>query len=155
MIDTLLFKQYQGVITPLYDLLLLADPSRQMIEQYIHQSDVVTVYHTGQLVGLYVLFPVDAQLAEIRNLAVTPEFQGKGIGQKMLHHAIEYAQQKAFKKLIIGTGNSSVAQLYLYQKMGFRITDIKPDFFTTHYPNPIIENGVVCRDMLVLSKTLT
>lgn len=148
------FTVHREALAPLYDLLLLADPEKHMIEQYIHQSDIVTVHTNGQLIGLYVLFPINDYSAEIKNMAVTPAFQGKGIGQSILDHTFTYAHQKGIRKLIIGTGNSSIGQLYLYQKAGFRITEIKPDFFTTHYPTPIFENGIACRDMIVLTKML-
>lgn len=39
----------------------------------------------------------------------------------------------------------------LYQKCGFRIVGIDRDFFTDHYPEPIYENGIWCRDMIRLS----
>lgn len=51
--------------------------------------------------------------------------------------------------LMIGTGNSSLAQLRLYQRLGFRIVSIVPDFFA-NYPEPIYENGILCRDMVRL-----
>ena len=49
----------------------------------------------------------------------------------------------------IGTGNSSLDQLALYQKLGFRITGIVAGFFYD-YPKPIVENGIACRDMVRL-----
>ncbi len=54
----------------------------------------------------------------------------------------------------IGTGNSSVNQLSLYQKCGFRITGIEHDYFTKHYEEEIVENGLLCRDMIRLSLDL-
>lgn len=58
---------------------------------------------------------------EIMNIAVAEHLQGKGIGKKLLRHAIETAKGYGMSKLEVGTGNSSVSQLALYQKCGFRI----------------------------------
>ena len=49
----------------------------------------------------------------------------------------------------IRTSNSSLDQLALYQKLGFRITGIVAGFFDD-YPEPIVENGIACRDMVRL-----
>jgi hypothetical protein len=44
----------------------------------------------------------------------------------------------------------SINQLALYQNMGFRIAGVDVDFFTRNYPEAIVENGIVCRDMIRL-----
>jgi ribosomal protein S18 acetylase RimI-like enzyme len=53
--------------------------------------------------------------------------------------------------LEVGTGNSSIGQLALYQKCGFRITGIDYNYFIRHYDEPIFENGIPCRDMIRLA----
>jgi hypothetical protein len=53
------------------------------------------------------------------------------------------------KALWVGTGNSSLSQLALYQKCGFRIREIESGFFES-YPEPIVENGIRCIDMVRL-----
>jgi ribosomal protein S18 acetylase RimI-like enzyme len=137
-----------------YELLLLADPSKVNVNQYIFNSSVYTAHQAGQMVGCYVLYKRDHKTIEIKNVSVLSDYQGKGIGTRLLHDAIDKAKLNGFKKIVIGTGNSSVGQLYLYQKVGFRITEILPDFFKKNYADPIIENGIECRDMIVLTKEL-
>jgi N-acetylglutamate synthase-like GNAT family acetyltransferase len=137
-----------------YDLLLIADPSINNIDKYISDSVVYTAEFRGQTVGCYVLYNVDRETIEVKNIVVDGKFQGKGIGTILLKDAIEKAKFNGLKKIIIGTGNSSIGQLYLYQKVGFRITDIKVDFFRINYNEPIIENGIECRDMIMLTKEL-
>ena len=137
-----------------YDLLLIADPSIHNIDKYISDSVVYTADFKGQTVGCYVLYNVDKETTEIKIIVVDGKFQGKGIGTILLNDAIKRAKLRGIKKIIIGTGNSSIGQLYLYQKVGFRITDIKPDFFKINYNEPIIENGIECRDMIILTREL-
>lgn len=64
------------------------------------------------------------------------------------------ARGQGAKTLEIGTGNSSLNQLGLYQKCGFRIIGVDKDFFTRHYEDEIVENGIICRDMIRLSMDL-
>ncbi|PKL30065.1 MAG: GNAT family N-acetyltransferase, partial [Spirochaetae bacterium HGW-Spirochaetae-10] len=67
---------------------------------------------------------------------------------------IEWAQKNGSRSIVIGTGNSSLTQLSLYQKLGFRMDHIIKDFFTDNYSEPIVENGLLCRDMVVLKRDL-
>ncbi len=137
-----------------YHLLLMADPSKKIIDTYIFNSDVYVSDHSGQITGCYVLYQIDSEVMEIKNIAVDEAGQGKGLGTTLLYDAIDRAKSAGCKRIIIGTGNSSVGQLYLYQKVGFRITGINPNFFRDHYQEPIIENGIECRDMIMLTKEL-
>jgi N-acetylglutamate synthase-like GNAT family acetyltransferase len=137
-----------------YNLLLIADPSKTNIDKYIFDSAIYVADIDGQIIGCYVLYLVDNDNIEIKNIVVNEKHQGKGMGTFLLNDAIKKAKLKGLKNIIIGTGNSSIGQLYLYQKAGFRITDIKPDFFSKNYNEPIFENGIECRDMIVLTKYL-
>ena len=69
-----------------------------------------------------------------------------------MEDAVEEAKRKGYKTIEVGTGNSSIGQLVLYQKCGFRISGIDIDFFVRHYPEEIFENGIQCRDMIRLSQ---
>lgn len=91
---------------------------------------------------------------EIKNLAVKQSLQRQGLGRLLINACINIAREREIKTITIGTGNSSLNQLSLYQKCGFRITAIDHDFFTRNYPQQIIENGIICRDMIRLSLNL-
>lgn len=137
-----------------YDLLLLADPSREIIDSYIHDSRVYVALIGDVRVGVYVLTPLEDKKAEVKNIAIHESWQGRGLGKQLLTDAAIKARDLGFRTLVIGTGNSSVAQLYLYQRSGFEITAIRKDFFIQHYPEPIYENGIQCKHMIMLEKTL-
>ena len=137
-----------------WDLLLDADPSAAAVERYLDASDVYVALISEEVVGTFVLYPVDAARVEIKNIAVLERLQGKGIGQRLLKEAAAIASAGGATTLTIGTANSSVAQLYLYQKCGFEITSIKYKFFLENYPEPLFENGIQCKHMIMLSKEL-
>lgn len=133
-----------------YDLLLLADPSREIVEEYVKRGDCYGAYLNDEVIGEYVLIRTRPETVEIVNVAVREDYQGRGIGKKLVLHAIESAQRENMKTVEIGTGNSGVQQLALYQKCGFRIVGVDPDFFVRHYDEEIYENGIQCRDMVRL-----
>ena len=137
-----------------YDLLLLADPSKRLVDQYLKRSDLYIARQNDETIGVVVLFPLTAEVVEIKNIAVRPDFQGQGVGHYLRENVMQIALLKKKKSICIGTANSSVGQLYLYQKLGFEITDIKKDFFTDNYAEPIYENGIQAKHLLVLVKQL-
>lgn len=136
------------------DLLLLADPSRKIVEEYLKRGDCYIAEGDNQVVGVYVLLPTRPETVELVNVAVAEKHQGRGIGKLLVMDAIKTAKGKGYKTIEIGTGNSSIGQLALYQKCGFRIAGIDTDFFIRHYREEIFENGIQCRDMIRLSQDL-
>jgi len=139
---------------PPMDLLLLADPSRILVEEYIQRGECFVAESGGQIIGVYVLLPTRPETVELVNIAVKESEQGKGLGKQLVIHAIEVAKSKGYRTIEVGTGNSSIGQIALYQKCGFRITGVDIDFFIRHYSEAIFENGIQCRDMVRFSQDL-
>ena len=135
-------------------LLLLADPSPKMVKEYITRGECFVAECDKQIIGVYVLLPTRPEIVELVNVAVSEDQHGRGIGKQLVIDAIHTAKENGFKTIEIGTGNSSIGQLALYQKCGFRITGVDLDFFTRHYVEEIFENGILCRDMIRLSQDL-
>lgn len=134
------------------ELLLLADPERAAIERYLSKSQVFALRAGDErIVGVIVLTPLPApDEIEIKNIAVAEDQQGQGLGRALLSFAVAEARRQGMRAIEIGTGNSSLGQLALYQKTGFRMHRIDRDFFTRNYAAPIFENGIQCRDMVIL-----
>lgn len=147
----LTYKTYESADPIPYDLLLLADPSIEMVDDYFRRGHCVLAYCGDRLVGEFVLIPTRPATVEIVNIAVDEGVQGQGFGKRLVKQAIREAKRLGAKTIEIGTGNSSVMQLYLYQKCGFRIVGVDVDFFVRHYEEAIEENGIPCRDMIRLA----
>jgi aminoglycoside 6'-N-acetyltransferase I len=137
-----------------YDLLLLADETIESIDKYVHQSDIYVFEQDQVMIAVFTLQRIDSDTAEIKNIAVDTAFQGQGIGQRLLKDAMNLAKGKGFKRLIIGTGDAGIQQLYIYQKVGFEIYDIKHRFFLDNFPQPLFENGIQLKHMIMLKKDL-
>lgn len=136
-----------------YDLLLLADPSRKAIDDYIKRG-FAYVCIKDKIIGIYVLLQTRSNTIELINIAVEESYHSKGVGKKLLCHAIETAKELGAKILDVGTGNSSISQLYFYQKSGFRIVGVDKDYFVKNYEEDIYENNIKCVDMIRLSLEL-
>ena len=136
------------------ELLLTADPSKEMVNRYLLKGDCYIAQNAEEIIGVYVLLPLSSDAIELVNIAVADREQGKGLGKKLVYHAIEMAKKHGYKTIEVGTGNSSLTQLALYQKCGFRMKEIDHDFFIRNYAEQIYEDGIQCRDMIRLSKNL-
>jgi ribosomal protein S18 acetylase RimI-like enzyme len=137
-----------------FELLLIADPSQDAIEKYIWESDVFLLKSGSEVIGVIAVLELTNSELEIKNVAIKEDFQAKGFGKDLIRSICKLYAEKGAKKIKIGTGNSSIHQLGLYQKLGFEITSVDKDFFLREYEEDIFENGIQCKDMIYLSKNL-
>ncbi|PHS15903.1 MAG: GNAT family N-acetyltransferase [Kangiella sp.] len=142
----------QDINKDLLNLLLTADPDLQAIEEYIANAIIFVAKESTMFIGIVVVTLTNDQY-EIKNIAVLKSHQNQGIAKQFIFKAKDYAKDKGALSIIVGTGNSSLSQLALYQKCGFRMKSIEENFFLK-YPEPIFENGIRCLDMVMLSAKL-
>jgi aminoglycoside 6'-N-acetyltransferase I len=135
-------------------LLLDADPAWEIVEQYLNREWVFMCCYDDIIIGIYVLFPLDETTIELKNIAVSEAFQNKGIGTLMLRNAVDRVRSLGYHRMIVCTGNASIGPLYLYQREGFILTDVRWNYVTEHYPEPMYDDGILVRHMLVLSQDL-
>lgn len=143
---------YSGPYTPeIMALLLDADPDEAAVKAYLKAADILVANHNTEVVGIAVLTH-QGEGFELRNIAVHNMHQGKGIAKQLISEIKKLAKSKGAKTLDVGTGNSSLGQLALYQKCGFRLHSIDKNFFANY--EPIFENGIRCIDMVRLRAEL-
>jgi ribosomal protein S18 acetylase RimI-like enzyme len=165
MSDDLTIRRLSPGEAPPWELLLLADPSRPRVEGYLAAGCCYVAALAEPLpgakragdaiIGVFVLAATGPRVYELMNIAVAERCQGRGWGKQLVHAAIAEARRLGAESLEVGTGNSSLQQLALYQKCGFRIVGVERDFFKEGYGAEIYENGIRCLDMIRLSLSLT
>ncbi len=129
-------------------LLLMGDPNETSINSYLTECKIFICQYNNACIGIALLH-VKNQTFELKNIAVLPDYQNKGVAKALISHIKALAKSLGADQLEVGTGNSSLAQLSLYQKCGFRLSRIDKDFFI-NYHQPIYENGIRCIDMIRL-----
>lgn len=138
-----------------WPLLLLADPSVEMINRYLPDGELWEMRRDdGGLLCVAVVSPVSSTVCELKNLAVTEGEHNRGIGGRMLEHLLR-AYASRYGSMLVGTSNSNPRAIIFYVSHGFRYVGTLIGFFTDHYPEPIIEEGIPCVDMLMLKRPLT
>ncbi len=165
MNDDLTIRRLTPGEPPPWGLLLLADPSCPRVEAYLAAGHcyvaalaepLAGAKNAGDaIIGVLVLVATGPRVYELMNIAVAERYQGRGWGKQLVHAAISEARRLGAEVLEVGTGNSSLQQLALYQKCGFRIAGVEQDFFKEGYGAEIYENGIRCLDMIRLSLSLT
>ncbi|TKF13603.1 GNAT family N-acetyltransferase [Enterovibrio norvegicus] len=135
------------------DLLLEADPSEASISSYLSDSWCFTASENARILAACVVKPLNDGLAEIYNVSVYPEYQGKGIGSALLTFVLSQLPNKGVTRVELGTGTFGY-QLTYYQRLGFRVDSVVKDHFLRNYSEPIFEKGIQHQDMLRLYKAL-
>ena len=132
-------------------LLLLADEQENMVERYL-ENGTMYVLEDNEVKAECVVTDEGNGILEIKNIAVVPEYQGKGYGKMLLDFiACKYAG--SYSILQVGTGDSPLT-IPFYEKCGFVRSHIVPRFFTDNYDHPIYEGGIQLVDMIYLQKHL-
>ncbi|GMQ46411.1 GNAT family N-acetyltransferase [Vibrio sp. 10N] len=132
------------------DILLIADPEEAAINVYRQRCQAYAAFLQDKIVAA-LLVEVDnsRQTAELFNIAVYSEYQGRGFGGVLLDETLKMLAETGIKQVELGTGTFGY-QLSFYQKHGFRVDSIVKDFFLDNYDEPIFEQGIQHKDMLRL-----
>jgi ribosomal-protein-alanine N-acetyltransferase len=68
----------------------------------------------------------------INNVAVRPEFRRRGFASTLLEHVMDEAVRRGATKATLEVRRSNVAALRLYDRLGFSVSGVRPNY----YANP-------------------
>jgi len=132
-------------------LLLLADEQENMIGRYLDRGTMYALFD-DDVRAVCVVTDEGEGILELKNLAVSPAHQKKGYGRAMLEF-LQKEYRGKFHTLQLGTGDSPLTVPF-YEKCGFVRSRVVKNFFTDNYDHPIIECGILLRDMVYFKKEL-
>ncbi len=135
------------------DLLLLADPDIDIINSYIDEGDLFVLFNNDIAVTAAIVTKIDDNTCELKNIATYEAYQGHGFGKKLIKYIFEYYKNQ-YENIIVGTGNSSISNIAFYKSLGFNYDSTLENFFVDNYLEPIFEDGIQCKDMLLFKKAL-
>ncbi len=133
------------------DLLLEADPSKDMISKYLNDSDVYGLKIGEEIVSLAVILPISKNTLELKNLVTKKEYRNKGYSKKLLKSLCGNYKQK-YSKMLVGTTENNIP---FYVKQGFdKYEKTIRNFFIDNYKEEICDGDLHCTDMYYYSKDL-
>ena len=117
---------------------------KQLLSSY-HSSDQCTVAWGDNTVIGYTIFSAVLDEATLLNIAVSPDYQGKGYGGKLLWHGLSVLNQHGIVTCYLEVRVSNTNALSLYRSAGFTQVGVREGYY------PAI-NGR--EDALVMSRQL-
>lgn len=91
-------------------------------------STLFVYEENDEIIGMYDIW-VTFEIAQIANIAVDPNYQGKGYGQKLMDTLIQYCEEKECENITLEVRVSNEAAIALYQKNGFVISHIRKQYY--------------------------
>jgi len=110
--DELVELRYKVLLEPLG--LKFLDSFRSKEVAYLHIGCIENL--EDKLVGGLILAPINDEDIRLMQVAVSPSYQGEGIGRALVEYAQKRAKEAGFSKIIMHAMLSVVA---FYEKMGY------------------------------------
>ena len=152
--DLRLHELQPGEAIP-FSLLLLAD-EEDAIRKYIYNSSVYTLYYKPQKdpIGVIAISRANESEIEIKNIGVLESFRNNGIGSLLINYVKEIAYKENYTDIIVGTADNGINQSRFYERNGFVKYAVKKNYFIDNYSRPIVDDGVLLKDMVMLKMKL-
>ena len=90
-----------------------------------HAGRIFAARNNGQIVGMVsLLFTIStaegAKACWLEDMVVRPDQRGKGLGTRLLQHAISYAKANGFSRIALLTDQTNDRAIRFYERHGFR-----------------------------------
>jgi ribosomal protein S18 acetylase RimI-like enzyme len=131
------------------ELLLLADEQESMIDRYLDRGEMFVLEDNG-VKAVCVVTDEGNGVCELKNIAVNSGSQRQGYGKKLINHLLNHYIGK-YTRMIVGTGDVP-SSVRFYERCGFEPSHCIENFFTDNYDHPMIEDGILLKDMVYFKR---
>ena len=106
------------------DLKTLQNPESYVLEK---GGEVFFAILDGEVVGTAAMSQTDKGIYELAKMAVARQFQGLGIGKKLLKRCVDFSKEREATEIFLITNDSLKPALSLYLSFGFVLNDQNDD----------------------------
>lgn len=133
------------------DLLVSADPEKDVVMQYIEKGDVFVLSNNGKALAEILITPVDSETCELKNIATVSDARGNGFAGMLIQYVFNEYKGK-YKRMIVGTTENMIP---FYVLNGFtKYYKTAKNFFVDNYKEEIWDGNLHCIDMYYYVKEL-
>ncbi len=93
----------------------------QKFNQLDEIREAIVVYDHGRAVGGGAIRRYDDENIELKRVFVHNEYQGQGIGSRLVSLLIEWAAELGYRRMILETGELLAESGAVYKKLGFAV----------------------------------
>ena len=93
----------------------------QKFNQLDEIREAIVVYDHGRAVGGGAIRRYDDENIELKRVFVHNEYQGQGIGSRLVSLLIEWAAELGYRRMILETGELLAESCAVYKKLGFAV----------------------------------
>ena len=106
------------------DLKTLQNPESYVLEK---GGEVFFAILDGEVVGTAAMIQTDKGIYELAKMTVARQFQGLGIGKKLLKRCVDFSKEREATEIFLITNDSLKPALSLYLSFGFVLNDQNDD----------------------------
>ena len=133
------------------DLLLEADPSKEMIEKYLQDGEMFVLTYKEEPACIAVTIKLNENAIELKNLVTKEKYRGKGYAKRMIKYLADNYKTK-YNKMIVGTTENNIP---FYVKQGFdNYEKTIKNFFIDNYKKDLYDGSLHCTDLYYYSRNL-
>jgi GNAT superfamily N-acetyltransferase len=98
----------------------------------------------------------DERAVELKNMAVVDDMRGRGVGRRLVEHAIAASRDDGCTHMVVATAAADIGNLRFYQRCGFRPSRVERDAFDSDggYEAGLMIDGIPLRDRVWFSLEL-
>ncbi len=101
---------------------ILNNPAHSILLKGGH---IFMAYAGSEAVGCVALIPMQSGVYELSKMVVSSHLRGRGLGRRLLQHAIAQARSIGASSLFLGSNTRLKDAVHLYESVGFR--HVKPE----------------------------
>lgn len=133
------------------NLLLEADPERDIVNKYIDNADMYVGIEDEKVVCEITITKVNEEECELKNIATLEEYRNRGYAKQLIDYVSDKYKDE-YTRMIVGTTENMIP---FYVLNGFtKYHHTVKNFFIDNYKEKIYDGNMQCIDMYYYSKKL-